>query len=87
VLVGGKNPGAWYSDKEILEIRTKAFEEAKKYCAKLERDHSRWIRLFNRLDAAVSRHIKEIELYGFEAEYDRALRKAHEAILKAAADG
>jgi hypothetical protein len=41
-LVGGKNPGSWYSDKEILEIRTKAFEEAKKYCAGLERKVERY---------------------------------------------
>jgi hypothetical protein len=36
VLVGGKNPGSWYSDREILEIRTKAFEEAKKYTLRYE---------------------------------------------------
>lgn len=47
-----------------------------------ERD--RWIRLFNRLDAAVSRHRTAKEA-GFADDADDALAAAHDRILKAAA--
>jgi uncharacterized protein involved in exopolysaccharide biosynthesis len=37
VRVGGKEPGTWYSDRQILDIRTRAFEEARSYAKALER--------------------------------------------------
>lgn len=43
-----------------------------------------WIRLFNRLDAAVAKH-RSAKQAGFADDADDALAAAHDRILKAAA--
>lgn len=51
-----------------------------------ERDH--WIRLFNRLEAAVSHHKMTVEMMDDHFDlYDEALWDARDKILKVAADG
>jgi hypothetical protein len=47
-----------------------------------ERERNRWIRLFNRLDAAISRHRKA---KAWTDDTDDALHAAHDKVLKAAA--
>ena len=48
----------------------------------LRAERDRWIRLFNRLDAAVARHRKDAF---FTSDTDDALHAAHDRVLKAAA--
>ena len=50
-----------------------------------EAERNEWIRLFNRLDSAVARHVRQ-KSAGWTDDADDALHAAHDAILKAAAN-
>ncbi len=47
-------------------------------------DRDRWVRLFNRLDAAVSHHKKATAI--FESTFDEALYAARDRIMRDAAE-
>lgn len=52
----------------------------------MEEERNAWIRLFNRLDAAVSKHGRKgdlVEGFHFADDADEALWAAHERVLKA----
>ncbi len=51
-----------------------------------ERERDRWVRLFNRLDAAVTHHQKATREQGFTEVHDDALYAARARILRDAAD-
>lgn len=67
---------------EQMQWKALRFDELQRKYDQLMEDRSRWIRLFNRLDAAVSKHRKEREGW-FDEDDD--LAAAHDRILKAAA--
>lgn len=52
---------------------------------RLEEDRNDWIRLFNRLDAAVSRCLKSLEGTPFVDDAYDALHAAHDRVLRASA--
>lgn len=52
---------------------------------RLEKERNHWIRLFNRLDAAVSRWATRKSYLSDSDDVDDELRAAHQRVLKAAA--
>jgi hypothetical protein len=74
---------------EAMKLRVRAHNaEDALTLARLERD--KWIRLFNRLEAAVTHHRRAVEEDGALCEpesWDTALWKARDQILKDAAEG
>ena len=75
--------------EEAMKLDELKRHEVVAYDAVVE-DRNHWIRLFNRLDAAVSRHRQAVEAIGeslWITDHDEALHAAHDRILKSAAKG
>ena len=70
---------------EALERSAEREKGTRQFAADVSRDHSRWVRLFNRLDAALSRHRTAKQEGAFCDDADEALHAAHDRILKDAA--
>ncbi len=61
-------------------------ENANAVTRRVEAERDRWIRLFNRLDGAISHHQTATRTVGFVDTYDEALYAARARILRAAAE-
>lgn len=71
--------------QESLEITSRHLLAERTRSRGLEEERNHWIRLFNRLDAAVSRHRHAAEGEGerlWVNEWDEALWAAHDRVLK-----